>query len=81
MAGVRVLLLPLVAATLLTGCGGQPCDELPDLQAERDAAREAQVERTAPGSALSEDEKAAADDAVHELEGRVYRLEQECANR
>ncbi len=78
---MRLLLLPLVLTTLLAGCGGQSCDELPALQAERDAARQQQIERTAPGSTLSEDEKGEADDALHELEGRVFRLEQECANR
>ena len=81
MLEVRRLLLPLLASTVLVGCGGQSCDGLADLRAERNAARQEQLERVEPGSDVSEADKAEADDALHELEGRVFRLEQECANR
>ena len=71
------LLLP---ALLLTGCGGTPCDALPALQAERDAARQAYAELVAPGTASGEVTERA-DEELHALERRAYDVEQECAGR
>lgn len=71
----------LITSTLLTGCSGRSCDELPGLQAEREAARQAQVERTKPGSGVPVEQQGEGDDALHELEGRVFQLEQECSGR
>ena len=70
--------LLVLAAT--AGCGGQDCDGLPALRAERDAARQAYAELVDAGSA-SADETAVADDRVHDLDARVFDAEQECADR
>ena len=65
----------LVLASSLSGCAGESCDGLGDLQAERDAARTSYQAQLDVGS---ESERLARHDALHELEQRAYRLEQSC---
>ncbi len=72
----RLLVLGL-AVPLVAGCAGRSCGDLPELRAERDAARKAYVELTAGSAAAYVTEQA--DEELHALEGRVYDLEQSCA--
>ena len=74
---LRTTLAALVAV-LATGCSGTDCDELPGLRAERDAARTAYQELTSSGTA-TEAQTTAADEELHDLDARVYDLEQSCA--
>ena len=77
MTGWARLLLALCLVPALAGCSGTGCDALPGLRAERDQARAAYVELTAGGTAgTAESERA--DEGVHELDRRVYELEQSC---
>lgn len=70
--------LLLVAVLALPGCSGQDCDGLGALRAERDAARAAYAEDVA---SLSPARSAERDDAVHELDRRVFEAEQQCEDR
>ena len=76
---VRVL-LPLLLGSLLTGCGDGSCDDLPRMQAEREAARAAYLELARSGT-VGPAETAQADDDLHALERRVYDVEQQCRTR
>lgn len=75
---LRIAALAAVTTALLTGCSGTDCDELPELLAERDAARAAYQDLTSSGSA-TEAQTTAADAELHALDARVYDLEQSCA--
>ena len=79
MALRRAVLLALLGS-LLTGCGDSACEDLPRMQAEREAARAAYLELARSGSATA-DETAQADDDLHALERRVYDVEQQCEGR
>ena len=70
----RGLALAAVVASL-SGCTGQSCDGLGDLQSERDAARASYQAQLGDGST---EEQLARHDALHELERRAYELEQSC---
>lgn len=72
----RIVPVALVAG-LLSSCSGTSCDELPALQAER-AAEQAEYQELVQSGAPP-DETGPADDALHQLEQRVYELEQSCA--
>jgi hypothetical protein len=81
--GVRlghVAMTGTVLVTLLSGCSGQSCEELPALRAERDEARADYLELATPGTAPA-DETEEADSALHALERRVYDVEQGCEGR
>ena len=78
MVSRLLLVVPVVA--LLSACGGQDCGALPELRAERDAARAAYAELVAAGTASAQ-ETAVADDAVHDLDARVFDAERACASR
>jgi len=73
---IRPALVATVAA-LLTGCSGQPCDDLAALQAEREQRR-AEQQRLVDERTATDDEIAAADDRLHAFERRVFELEQSC---
>ena len=77
-SAARATVVGALLTLALTGCSGASCDELPALTAERDAARADYLVR-AQASGGDADELGAADDAVHELDARVYDLEQSCA--
>ena len=69
-----------IATGLLVACSGQSCDELPELQAERDAARASYLDLAQSGTTSPADtEQADAD--LHALERRVYDVEQGCSGR
>ena len=73
---MRRLLAGALLLALTSGCAGSSCDELPALQAEREAERAAYLELArsgAPGDVTAE-----ADDRLHALERRVHDLEQRC---
>lgn len=65
-----------VVLVLTSGCAGSSCDELPALQAQRDAQRQAQLELVRSGASPAVIGEA--DDQLHELERQVYDLEQRC---
>lgn len=73
---LRIAALAAVTTSLLTGCSGTDCDELPALRAERDAARVAYQELTS--GAATEEQTTAADEELHALDARVFDLEQSC---
>ena len=71
------LLAAAALAVGLSACSGSSCDALPDLRAERDAARAAYGELLRTGTAGPE-ETELADEGVHALDRQVYDLEQTC---
>ena len=77
---LRPVVLLAVTASLLTGCSGRSCDELPALRAERDAARQAYAELTADGTAPPE-VPGPADEDLHAIERQVLDAEQRCEGR
>ena len=74
------MLLPLLVALVLAGCGDSACDDLARMQAERDAARAAYLELARSGGATAADTERA-DEELHALERRVYDVEQQCETR
>ena len=74
---LRTCLAVATTTALLTSCSGTDCDELPELRAERDAARAAYQELTSSGTA-TEEQTTAADEELHGLDARVFDLEQSC---
>ena len=76
----RLVIAALALSPLLAGCAGQPCEDLPRLLAERDAARQDYAELVVDGTAPPE-VTGPADDALHAVERRVYDLEQDWQGR
>lgn len=76
---MRARALAAVALALwLPACSGVSCDDLPALQAERDVAR-ADYEALVRSGTATDEQTTAIDDAVHDVERRVFDLEQSCA--
>ena len=69
----------VLAAAALSGCSGQPCEDLPALQAEREDRRAAYAELVESGA--GPEQTGAADEELHAFEGRVFDLEQSCDRR
>lgn len=62
----------------MAACSSSSCEDLPALQAQRDAERAAYLELARSGA--SSEVTGPADDTLHELERRVYEAEQRCAD-
>jgi hypothetical protein len=73
---LRALPAGVALLGLLSGCAGSSCDDLPQLREERDRARADYLELARSGATA--EQTGAADDALHELERRVYDAEQRC---
>lgn len=71
------LLAAVAVALALPACSGSSCQALPDLRAERDAARTAYDALLRTGTAGPQ-ESEQADEDVHLLDRQVYDLEQTC---
>jgi hypothetical protein len=67
----------IVGMTVLAGCSGSSCEELPALQAEREQRRAAYLALAERRGATPE-QTGQADEELHAFEQRVYDIERRC---